>query len=208
MAGFKNIQRLMLGVGEEFVIIWVIVACLASFAGWTFEISEGLRARDWIGSWNFKWITGPKIYLDFFWAYLWIFRVSMVCSYFWVNSKKVWKIWKIYFCDACISLMFFPVYMVVLEVYAISGFKISGHCFLLSLALWMLRREGEVSVVILRMRWVKVVTICILAYHYFILFFTCFAYHTFLEISAGSFLGVFLTQSIQHLLNTIPINLT
>lgn len=206
MYGNRKIENFGLKVERIFIYAWIVVCCIGSFTGKLYmEYTEQLP-KDWIASWTFNWITGPRIYFNYLIVYLWTFRFILVVIYYIRNQEMLQSSIQIYFCDISITLLFFPLYQLTLMIYNLTGFKISGHCFILSLSLWMYRREGKLSYLCLNTKTFLYLTLLILLIHYHFLFFTCFAYHTFIEILCGSLLGYLLCSTMNSILILNPIH--
>ena len=205
MYGNRKIENFGLKVERIFIYAWIVVCCIGSFTGNLYVMYTGQPPKDWIASWTFNWITGPRIYFNYLIFYLWSFRMILFIIYYIRNKAMLQSSFQIYFCDISVTILFFPLHQVTVLIHSLTGFKISGHCFILFLSQWMYRREGKLSFLCLNTKIFLYLTLIILLLHYFFLFFTCFAYHTFIEVLCGSLFGSFLCSSVHSFLISDPI---
>src|SRR5574343_722018 len=108
MMGNHKIEKFGIEVEAFFVNVWIIVCSVGSFLGKLYIVVSNDHPKDWIKSWTFSWITGPRIYFNNLLYFLWIFRLILVVLYCIKNKPMLKSSMQIYFCDVSITILFFP----------------------------------------------------------------------------------------------------
>lgn len=167
--------------------VWGIVLTFACFLGKVLEftvIDGEIKAV----LKNLQWMTGPRVYFDYFWAYFGMFK-CMSCCFSYSFGKFGSKYWAHALVDLVIILAFFGLHEISYLLQSETGFKVSGHCLILSVSLQLLNKESYFSVKSTNLHFIHYFSTIFISIHYFFLFWTCLAYHTFLEALIGSLTG-------------------
>ena len=172
---------------QDQVRIWAIVMGFGCILGKVLEITviEGEikgELKDW------TWMTGPRVYFDYFWVYFGVFK-CMSCCFSYAFGRLKSKYWAHALIDLVIILAFFCLHEISYLLQSETGFKVSGHCLMMSVSLQLLNKESHFSVKSTSLHLVHYLSLILISVNYFFLFWTCLAYHTFLEAFSGSLAG-------------------
>lgn len=181
-------------IGQDYLLwnegqvrVWGTILVFGCLLGKVVECSGEAKGLNGVLS-EFVWMTGPRVYFDYFWVYFFMFKLLSCCFCF-AFGKVTKKYWMHALTDAVIVIIFFGLHKLTVLIKSETGFKASGHSLMMSVSLQLMNKESYFSVKYTKLRLVQYFSWVLISCHYFFLFWTCLAYHTFLEVLIGSLAG-------------------
>lgn len=186
----KNIGRKKI----KFIItclIWSIVIVTATLINLLIQYLCILKISDLVRNPDFFIPTQFVWYNKSLWAIIWTIKfISCFQIYYKNNSFSHYK--KTFLPDLLICLLFIIEYMISYYIYILSShkFKISGHSLILTMTSSMIMYESDYNYRVTKKPYIKSVFYIIFSINLYTFYWSALAFHSFLEISLGTGLGL------------------
>ncbi|CAG9324559.1 unnamed protein product [Blepharisma stoltei] len=179
--------------------VLLVVITLGAFMGYAINAIY-TNPKSLMKDWGISSLTGPKWYMQNCFVFMWIFKLVSVV-YILSKNSKLSEEFVLALRDIGITVAFVLEYYISLEIYYFSdrSFKLSGHALALSTMTCMILIECQRNASITNNKIWQNFGKFMLIFHCYILSWTSFAYHTYLELFSGLTIGI-LTIWLFHLL--------
>ncbi|CAG9327869.1 unnamed protein product [Blepharisma stoltei] len=137
-------------------------------------------------------LTGPKWYMQNCLAFAWIFKILSVTNLM-LNKSELSREFFPIIKDIGVTIAFWLEYYISLRLFSLSDYtyKLSGHTLILTSVTCMILVEAQRNFLITGNIKVKRIGKLMMLLNSYILFWTSFAYHSYIELLSALMTGIF-----------------
>ncbi|CAG9310603.1 unnamed protein product [Blepharisma stoltei] len=190
---------------SDFIWPWCLISLLGASSGTYFTYAYGITPKEWIDRENLRFWTGPSFYMNYCLVWFWIYKVVSMIQI--LKKETTWESYRVCVIrDIFTTFAFWATYNIFEWISKrLLTFTISGHSFVLVVISSMILFEAETNYRLTYNELMIYIGKGVIAYNYYIFFWTCFAFHTLSHTVMGLVVGFTITYFVYFRMDKIRI---